>query len=380
MTTLIAPPARAGDPLRERLAVPWRTVLPLAVVAAFGNGFWLIAMRGAIGAIERSRGAFQVWLLESTLLLPLYVCAVLVGLGLALRWFGPGPLRWRSSVATLFLVAVACSLASLLVQGVNAVHDYRLQATHVANMALHMPTCDAVCVSDRTEAARALQLHALALNGVVMLASTLVLLGLTVALRGGRLDLAATRRESGRTSRFSDVELLLVVALLGAAAIHASVVPGHLARWPLGGIALVLLTIAEVDAALLFALRPRVAQYLVAGLVSAVPALVWLCSLTVGLPFGPTAGRASAIGLTDTAATLLEVVTLTVALLALRSGRWRKGSRVDHPVRAAVAGVLAVTVAGVAVGVGVLGSERTTKLQQGDHGSHATAPLDPGGE
>ena len=40
-------------------------------------------------AIERSRGALESWLRESTLLVPVFVFAVLGALTLTLRWFGP---------------------------------------------------------------------------------------------------------------------------------------------------------------------------------------------------------------------------------------------------------------------------------------------------
>jgi len=374
MTTTIAAAAavRPGGP-SERLLVPWGTVLRLAGVAAFGSGFWLIAVRGAIGAIERSRGPFLVWLLESMLLMPLYVFAVLAALTLVLRWFGQDPLRARAVVATVVLVALACTLVAVVVQATSAVHDYRLQSTHVANMALHMPTCDAICVAERRDAALVLQIHALALNGVVMLVSNLVLLGVAVALRGGRLDVAGTPRGAARTPRFEDVESFLMAALLGAAAIHASGIPDQLGRWPLGGVVLLLLTVAEVDAALIFLLRPRSAHFWATALVSAVPPLVWLYAHTSGLPFGPGAGRASALGLTETAATLLEVLAFAAAILAVRSERWRGARRPEHSLKVGLSGVLAVTVAAVAVGVGLLANESTTRLQQGDHRHHAAA-------
>ena len=41
--------AASSDPAEA--AVAWSHVLPLAIVLAFANGFWIIAMRGAIGAI-----------------------------------------------------------------------------------------------------------------------------------------------------------------------------------------------------------------------------------------------------------------------------------------------------------------------------------------
>jgi len=186
-TLRVAGPAHTGDTEGAPRSAPWPTVLPLAVVAAFGSGFWLISVRGAIGAIQRTQGPFAVWLQESTLLLPLYVFAVLAALTLALRWFGPGPHRLRTVAVTVLLVALASTLAAVAVQAVSAVYDYRLQLVDIATMASHGP-CDATCVAGRQQAAFLLQIHGLGLNGVVMLASNLVLLGVVVASRGGRLD------------------------------------------------------------------------------------------------------------------------------------------------------------------------------------------------
>src|SRR6478735_9023548 len=72
-----------------RLAVPWFTVLLLAAVMAFADGFWMLSMRGATGAIERSDGAFTSWWRESIVGLPVFVVAVLGAMLLAVRLFGP---------------------------------------------------------------------------------------------------------------------------------------------------------------------------------------------------------------------------------------------------------------------------------------------------
>src|SRR6187551_2667857 len=82
-------PERRGT-LRGRLSVvPWLTVVPLAVVLAYADGFWMITLRGAVGSIGRTGQPFVSWLRESTLLLPVFVLAVLGALALAARLFGP---------------------------------------------------------------------------------------------------------------------------------------------------------------------------------------------------------------------------------------------------------------------------------------------------
>ena len=368
-TPRVAGAAHTGDTGGAPRGVPWSTVLPLAVAAAFGNGFWLVSVRGAIGAIQRTQGPFAVWLQESTLLLPVYVFAVLAGLTVALRMFGPGPRRFRTVAVTLLLVALASTLAAVAVQAISAVYDYRLQVIDLATMASHGP-CDAACVAGRQQAAFLLQIHGLGLNGVVMLVSNLVLLGLVVAFRGGRLDLASSRHPAPDTAmvgRFDSFELLLLIGLLGAAAIHATTIDARLAQWPAAGIALLLLTIAEVDAALLCLLRLRSVQYVATAVVSAGPLMVWLSAHTAGLPFGPDAGVTQQVGLTDTAAAMLEAAALTLALAALRLRRPLRPRTAQPPARLALAGVVAISVVGAATGLGLLGGAPAPQQRQGHH-------------
>jgi hypothetical protein len=359
MTTVVNTPrvAGAGDAGGARLRVPWGTVLPLAVVAACGSTFWIIAVRGAVGAIGRTSGPFPAWLRESTLMLPLYVFAVLGALTLALRWFGRDRQRKRAALAAFLLVVAAVSVVGTVVLTVNAVYDYHLSATHLAAMnATHGP-CNAACVASQEQDAIGLQERAVAFGSALILLSNLVLLGLLVAFRGGKLDIAAARRAPKRVGRFDNTELFLLAGLLGAAVVHATVVAEQLSRWPAAGIALLLLTVAEVDVALLFLLRLRSVQYVATAVVSAVPLLVWLYSRTAGLPFGPDAGVPQPVGLADAALAALSAATLVVAILALRSRRSRQVSRSSgsqHAARLALAGVVAISAVGLAGGLGLI--------------------------
>ena len=81
--------SRTQSTLGGRLAVPWSTVLPSAILMAYADGFWMMTLRGAIGAIERTQEPFTGWWRESTLVLPLYVLAVLGALLLAMRCSAP---------------------------------------------------------------------------------------------------------------------------------------------------------------------------------------------------------------------------------------------------------------------------------------------------
>ncbi len=369
-TVATAPPVGPGAQ-GVRLGVPWGTVLPLAAVAAFGNGFWLVAVRGAVGATERTTHPFTVWWQESALLLPLHVFAVLAAVTLALRWFGPGPRRARAVVTTLALVVLASTLAALGVQAANAVYDYRLQVEEVVTLAAHTPICDAACVADRQKSALLLQVRALGLNGSVMLVSNLVLLGLVVAFRGGRLDVAAGQRlvassDNRARGRFVDSRTLLTVCLVGTAAIHAAVSPGQLADWPAAGVFFAVLCIVEVGLAVQVLARFRPATLRAVALLSAGTVMLWVDSRSDGLSFGPGAGVAPPVGLADGAATLLEVATLVLAVTALRRHGWPlRPWAPQHRANLAVVSVVAVTCIGLGGGLGVFGG--------------AVHPVQPGG-
>ena len=42
--------------VRTQLGVSWLTVLPPAIMLAYADGFWMLSLRGAVGAIERTLG------------------------------------------------------------------------------------------------------------------------------------------------------------------------------------------------------------------------------------------------------------------------------------------------------------------------------------
>lgn len=106
--------------------VRWRTVLLLAALTAYADGFWLTSVQGAVGAIERAQSPFDLWLRSSTLMLPLHVLAVLVALGVARRRVG-GLRTARQVLVTGLLILLAVTLLATGEVLVNTVLDYRLQ-------------------------------------------------------------------------------------------------------------------------------------------------------------------------------------------------------------------------------------------------------------
>ena len=353
---LTAPPVRAAtasvhDRARIRPDVAWWTVLPLAALMAYGDGFWVISLRGAAGAIERMDSPFQAWLRESTLLLPVFVIAVLAATSVALARFGPSPRRTRAVLMAALLVVAAGTLAGVVGLALSSAYDYHLQAIHMEAMnAMRDEACDAACAAAQHRTDLALQVRAVAVGSGLILVTNLVLVGWALALRGGRMDLGTVRASApSREGRVSDYRVLLVTALAGSAAIHAAVIPEHLTEWPVAGAFFVLLVLVELALALAVLLRLDRLVLMVTAWVSAATLLLWLASRTVGLPFGPEAGVPEAVGLPDVACCLLELVTLAAAVFVLRN--WSRMARASvhssHARAIAVLCLVAITTLGL---------------------------------
>lgn len=344
--------------LATRRGVPWLTVLPLAVVLSYADGFWTISLRGAVGAIERTQAPFATWLRESTLLLPVFVFAVLGALTLARRWFGSVLRRDREVVATAMLIVVAGTLAGVGELAASSAYDYRLQSQQLQSMgSMAGMDCTGDCVAMQQHASLWLQVRAVGYGSGIFLATNLVLVGWTVALLGGRLDVSGTPRHRARAEwspkqardRIDDLHLLLVATLLGSAVVHSAVVPEHLAEWNAAGIFLIVLTAAQTLLAATLLWRPSQAALVGAGIVSLGPLTVWAWSRSLGLPFGPTAGVPEPIGLADVAACALEIGALLALVVLLRGARSLRGRPPTsaHVGRLTLVAVIAVTAVGL---------------------------------
>jgi hypothetical protein len=346
-----------------RPGVPWSTVVPLAVVMAYADGFWLTSLRGAVSGSEGIPQPFAHWLRESALVLPVFVFAVLGVLTLALRWFGPVLRKPRTVVATVLLIVAAGTVVGLAATVASSAYDYHLESIQLRIMH-SMPHGGGMGTFEEGQQ-RALALHV----GLViyisrwLLLTNLVLVVGVVAMRGGRLKVATTRRaHDGRTdtarmtgsSRVEDMRLLLVAALVASAAIHAAVVPELLTEWTAAGLFFLLLMAGELAVAgavagMLLTRLPRRTVLLAAAVVSVGPLVLWLYSRTAGLPFGPDAGVPEGVGLPDSLAGALGVASLLTAVVLLRATGWLGRPPASAHVRALVlVALIAVTAIGVA--------------------------------
>jgi hypothetical protein len=219
-----------------------------------------------------------------------------------------------------------------------------------------MSTCTGSCVPREQHDILVLHVRGVLLVGRWLLLTNALLVSWLVFAWGGRITLGRVAGEgllpaSGRTARgrrVDDVRLLLTGALLGAAVIHAAVIPEHFEEWVAAGWFFVLLTVAELAVAALLVARSRArTTVLAAGAVSIVPLVVWLWSRNLGLPFGPEAGVVEAAGVPDVLACALEVGALLLVVL-LRRGRLAGRTGSPHRRGLAVLALVAVTAIGFA--------------------------------
>lgn len=360
--------AGTGAAMRERPAVPWPTVVLLAAAMSYADGFWIMSLRGAVGAIERTQEPFVGWLRESTAALPVFVVAVLAALAVALRWFGPEPSRPRTVVATGLLVVAAGTVVGILETAASSAWDYVLQLRLMEAMR-HSSTGDAV--ADPGQATLGLHLAALGYGCAIILATNLVAVGWLVAIRGGHLEAGSAPRAARRPA-LDDRRLILAAAVLGAAAIHLAVIPEHLEHWAAAGAFFLVLALAELAVGLnLLRAGRRINALYIAAAVSILPLCVWTCSRTMGLPFGPEAGIPESVGLADAAACALELGTVLIAALLLRrtarAGSTGSGTAPEGPAVAS-SHIRSLTVV-AAIAVGVIGLTGTVPGWFGDAGS-----------
>ncbi|MDQ1056578.1 hypothetical protein QFZ23_000479 [Arthrobacter globiformis] len=362
-----------GAQAPARPAVPWLTVIPLAAMMAYADGFWMVSLRGAVGAIERTQEPFLSWLRESTVLLPAFVLAVIAAVTLALRCFGPVLAGRKAFFTTALLIAGAGTLAGTLTLAASQAWDYALQ--HDLMSILHHAS-SAQSVEQLDQSSLGLQLAALGYGVGLLLVTNLVVTGWTVAIRGGRLDVSRQQQATpertphrvgagARTGARDLRQTLAAVALFGCAAIHLALIPDHINHWVVASAFFLTLAMAEIACGVLLLGRAGLNVLVAIAAAAVVPLALWAWSRTSGLPFGPNSNVPEPVGLADVAAGLLELGTLVIAVVLLRARRTvtpEKRTTLSPHLRAlAVVGAIAIGSLGVAGAVpGLLGDVDTS--------------------
>lgn len=118
----------------------------------------------------------------------------------------------------------------------------------------------------------------------------------------------------------TDLVRLAAVLSGAAAAVHLSVARLHFDEYWLFGVGFVVAGVLQLGWAVAIWRRGGDRRLLIAGLALQLGiALVWVVSRTVGLPYGPQAGRAESIGALDAQCTLDELLIVLLGVVSLRA-------------------------------------------------------------
>ena len=195
-----SPPSVRFAALRGRVALPWGAVVGMAVALALANAFVIVALQGAVGAIERAQSPFATWLRYSAILVPVFGLAVIWALSRAHR-------RTRRTATTVLLIAAVSAAIGIILLIISTAYDYHLQSQLLARTAgLHNHTgasdaaspayADGAWTPEQRET-MLVDVKAVGYGSVVLLGVNPFLVGWVTALRGGRLDVF--RRRVGRS-------------------------------------------------------------------------------------------------------------------------------------------------------------------------------------
>lgn len=134
-----------------------------------------------------------------------------------------------------------------------------------------------------------------------------------------------------RTTAGGEAVIFLAAFSWAAAAVHAVVAVPHLEEYPLFGVAFAVLAVVQAAWAVRLYRRCDRRALLGAIALNVAVLLVWALSRTTGLPLGPEAGSAEAVGFPDVGASVdeLALIVLAESLLRGRSetlGPWARQS------------------------------------------------------
>jgi hypothetical protein len=180
----------------------WPTVIVLGVVLAYADGYVLVALTGAVGAIQRTNHPFPAWLEESAVLVPLFILAELLVLRLIRRRAGPVLRSWRAVVVSAFLIAVAGTFAGTIGITASAAYDFSLQTKLIdfdaqfmdqngdplvtAGSTVARGNCNSM-ICDEQRFSLATDLRGVGIAVPLLLGINIVMIGWVLAGFGGRL-------------------------------------------------------------------------------------------------------------------------------------------------------------------------------------------------
>jgi hypothetical protein len=157
------------------------------------------------------------------------------------------------------------------------------------------------------------------------------------------------RRSSRALAGYLDARLHLAALSLVAGAIHAVAAVPHLDEYRVSGVLFSVLALFQIGWGIGVYRRPSPPLLLAGIAVSCAVIAVWALSRTVGLPLGPEAGSAEAVGPLDAIATAIECTIGGMCLAFLRPER-------SLPAPVAIIRPIAVTLMIAGLGALLLGA------------------------
>jgi len=215
---------RIGAFLNPRPA-RWSTVALLAIVLAYADGAVITVIKGATGSIARVQSPFSSWLTDSTVLVPVFLLAVLIAFRISHRRIGSELRSPRRVLAAGLLIGLIGSVAGIAALVASGGYDYYLQSnelqatgpTHDHDAGLpgangltgtgaagtaapagaaaghSHADCEEVCQEIQQTLSGDVQ--AIGIGGPIILGVNLVLVGWLLAMLGGRLSTTSSETE-----------------------------------------------------------------------------------------------------------------------------------------------------------------------------------------
>jgi hypothetical protein len=143
--------------------------------------------------------------------------------------------------------------------------------------------------------------------------------------RRRQIGLADGSRGERAPASVGAISVVAALLSIGAATVHFAVIAQHFDEWWLTGMFFVTIAVFQLGWGVLVLLRPSGLLFLAGAVVNALIVVTWIVSRTSGVPVGPEAGEAEAVGFPDTLSTAFEVA-LVVVLVA-----WPQGQLASRP-------------------------------------------------
>jgi hypothetical protein len=192
----------------------WRTVIAIGIVLAYADGYVLVALTGAVGAIQRTHHPFSAWMEEAPVLVPFFVLGELVVLWFVRRRRGPEPMPWKPAVVVALLLAVGSTVVGAVAVSASAAYDYRLQTELIdfssqfsdqvgdplikAGATVARGNCNTM-TCDEERFSLATDLRGVGVGAPALLGINIVLVGWIIAAFGGRLGAPVRETEDATT-------------------------------------------------------------------------------------------------------------------------------------------------------------------------------------